>query len=151
MNIYYVYSYNREDGSPYYIGKGKNHRAFVKKRTIPIPKDKSRITFVYTNLTEEEAFVKEKQLIKLYGRKDLGTGILRNLTDGGEGISGAAEETRRKISESLMGEKHPMFGKKISEQTRKKISEAQKGKIHSEETKRKMSEARKGKLFPRTD
>ena len=35
------------------------------------------------------------------------------------------------------------IGKHISEETRKKMSEANKGKPHSEETKRKMSEARK--------
>jgi len=40
------------------------------------------------NLTEEEAFTWEEGLIKLYGRRDLKTGILYNLTDGGEGTSG---------------------------------------------------------------
>ena len=54
-----------------------------------------------------------------------------------------SEETRKKMSEAKKGENHPMFGKHISEETRKKMSEANKGKPHSEETKRKMSEARK--------
>ena len=46
------------------------------------------------------------------------------------------------------GENNPMFGKHHSEETRRKMSEANKislkGKHHSEETRRKMSEANKG-------
>lgn len=54
-----------------------------------------------------------------------------------------SEETKRKMSEAMKGEKAPWFGKKLSEETRRKMSEAQNGKKLSEETKRKMSEARK--------
>ena len=43
------------------------------------------------------------------------------------------------------GKKNPFFGKKHSEETRKKISEANKGKHLSEETRIKISEAQKGK------
>ena len=43
------------------------------------------------------------------------------------------------------GENNPMFGKNPSEETRKKISEANKGKPRSPETRQKMSEANKGK------
>ena len=41
------------------------------------------------------------------------------------------DETRRKISESMTGEKHPMFGKHFSEDTKRKMSEAHKGKIYA--------------------
>jgi len=88
MNDYYVYLYLREDGTPYYVGKGKGDRAFSNKRKFHKPKDKTRIIFHSKNLTEEEAFTIEKKLIAKYGRKDNDTGILRNLTDGGEGSSG---------------------------------------------------------------
>lgn len=49
-----------------------------------------------------------------------------NFTDGGDGTSGFkhSEETRKKMSESQKGENNPMYGKTLSEEARKKISEA---------------------------
>jgi hypothetical protein len=140
---YYTYAYLREDRTPYYIGKGQGNRAYRRsKKRINPPKDKSRIIYLKQNLTEEEAFKHEIYMIAVFGRKDLGTGILHNRTDGGEGGSGAivSEETRRKLSEAG---KSRIF----SEETRRKLSEASKGRTHSEETKIKMSEAAKGKTF----
>lgn len=67
----------------------------------------------------------ERYLISFYGRRDLGLGILCNLTDGGEGAP----------------------GKIVSEETRKKMSSKRKGKpctyIANQQTKKKMSESRK--------
>lgn len=37
------------------------------------------------DLTEEESVQKEMEFISLYGRKDVGTGILCNMSDGGDG------------------------------------------------------------------
>jgi len=89
MNIYYIYAYLRKkDLTPYYIGKGKARRAYEKQHTVSVPKDRTKIVFYQTNLTEIDAFKLEISYIKLYGRKDLGTGILLNQTDGGEGTSG---------------------------------------------------------------
>jgi hypothetical protein len=146
---YYTYAYLREDRTPYYIGKGKGNRAYKKKRgKINPPKDKSRIIFLKQNLTEAEAFKHEIYMIDVFGRKDLGTGILHNRTDGGEGSSGwvPSEETRRKISEASKGNTY-MLGKTLSEETKRKMSETRKGKTHSEETKKKQSEVKKGKTF----
>ena len=137
---YYTYAYLREDKTPYYIGKGKGKRIYSTNRIIKPPKDKSRVIYLKQNLTEEEAFRHEIYMIAVFGRKDLGTGILYNLTDGGDGASGLShsEESKIKMSEAKKG-------KSQSEETRRKMSEAKKNQ--SEETRRKISEAKKGKTF----
>jgi hypothetical protein len=154
---FYTYAYLREDRSPYYVGKGEGDRAYKKYRNVKPPKDKSRIIFLKQNLTEEEAFKHEIYMIAVFGRKDLGMGILHNRTNGGDGTSGrvVSEETKRKISIATKGENHPLYGKKHSEETKRKQSEIKRGKNHpfygkkhSEETKRKMSEKQKGEKSP---
>ena len=138
LHRFYTYAYLREDGTPYYIGKGKGNRInFSHNRRIAIPPQNRRI-FLKQNLTEEEAFKHEIYMIAVFGRKDLETGILRNLTDGGEGISNFkhSDETKQIISKI---NKKRIF----SDEHRKKLSSALKGKPKSEETKEKMKLARK--------
>ena len=67
-----------------------------------------------------------------------------NSTTGGEGYA-VSEETKKKLSESNKGEKNPNYGKQFSEKTKKKMSESQKGKYVSDETKQKISETLKGR------
>jgi len=57
-----------------------------------------------------------------------------------------SEEHRRKQSEAMRGEQHPNFGKQLTEETRQKMSKAHTGKIVSEETRQKMSKAHTGKI-----
>lgn len=61
------------------------------------------------------------------------------------GCKGHTEETKKKISKANKGEKNHNYGKKLSEETRKKMSESHKGKTLSDEHKRKIGEAHKGK------
>jgi hypothetical protein len=157
-NDYYTYAYLRKDGTPYYIGKGRGKRAFSKaRRNSPPPQE--RILFLKKNLTEEEAFRHEVYMIAVFGRKDLGTGILRNLTDGGEGASGkvVSEETRAKTRGKKrppeVGEKirQAKLGKKRDPETIRKMSEGRKGKgcrPCSEETKKKIGDANRGRSRP---
>lgn len=116
--MYYTYAYLREDRTPYYIGKGKGNRAYKKRNRVVLPPPKNRILILKQNLTEEEAFKHEKYMIAIFGRKDLGTGILRNLTDGGEGLSNPSEQTRKKKSEiakKQMANRSPEEKRKASE------------------------------------
>ena len=160
--MYYVYSYLREDYSPYYIGKGSGKRAYTKgPKEVKPPRDKSRVKIIKADLTEEEAFLLEKLYILMFGRVDLGTGILRNKSDGGDGSSGyiVSPEERKRRSERMKGVTRPQWiydkiaasntGKKASAETRAKQSAARKGKKCTEEHKRKVSEAKKG--FKHTD
>ena len=164
-NQFYVYHWLRRDGTPYYVGKGKGDRAYEKKRTMcSAPKDRSRIVLIAENLTEEDAFWLEIEQIAKYKRKCDG-GILFNLTTGGEGASGwkhapetiekmrlkkLDEEVRKKISESMRGEKNPNYGG-LTEEHAKKISATMRGtrigennpmhgRVHKESTRQKMAE-----------
>ena len=97
---FYTYAYLRSTdsnsgkaGTPYYIGKGQGDRAWERhtsrnNEVNSTPKDKSNIVIMETNLSEIGALALERFYIMWYGRKDIGTGILINLTNGGEGVSG---------------------------------------------------------------
>jgi hypothetical protein len=123
---YYVYAYLREDGTPYYIGKGKGDRAYKKSRAVKPPPE-NRILIVLQNLTEEQAFSNERDFITWYGRLDINTGILENRTHGGEGSSGFRHTDEWKIrlkTESIFATNNP--GKNKSKETQEKIRQKSK-------------------------
>lgn len=95
-----------------------------------------------TGLTQEQACSMEKELIRELRANDPAFGY--NLSSGGEnGWLGChhTAEARRRLSESKMGEKNPMFGRHLSEEHRAKISQGNLGKTKSPETIRRMCEA----------
>lgn len=129
MKEYYTYAYLREDKTPYYIGKGSNDRAYGDHKGYVFVPPIDRILILKYFDDENDAFKHEIYLINVFGRKDLGTGILWNRTNGGEGVSGAVftEETRNRMSKSRMGDKNHFYGKKHSIQTKEKISNTKRG------------------------
>jgi hypothetical protein len=121
--IYYTYAWLRVDGTPYYIGKGHGKRAWSFRRKGPNrPKDDTRVLILKQNLCESSAFKHEIYMISVFGRKDLGTGILHNRTNGGEGLSGFvySDEQRKVKSEQFKAQG-------FSEKHRKSLSLAQTG------------------------
>lgn len=142
-------------GTPYYVGKGRGNRAYSKNRKITRrPTDPSRIVFVAIGLTEHEAFQEETRLIKQHGRIDLGTGCLRNRTDGGEGQCGVILSEERKRYNSEWMKAHPNDGNRLlaitchTPEARAKAAASNRGKKRSDEFVRAQSERMKGKSHP---
>ena len=143
---FYVYAFLREDDTPYYIGKGTGNRAWSKRQFRPA--DMSRISILFENLTEPEAFSEEMRLITFYGRKDNGTGILRNLTDGGEGTSGYKHTGKKLSPEHIANLSAANTGKHRSPESIAKMSAAKIGKCQSPEHRANRSAAQIGENHP---
>ena len=157
LGEFYVYELQYPDGTPFYVGKGKGNRKnihFMKCDTQN--KFKQNIinkirrngedplsVVVEPNLSEGRAFEIEISLINYYGRRDNGTGILSNLTDGGEGTSG-----HKQSAEIVERVRQFNLGRKMSDETRKKLEphwEARKGVPRTPEVCEKLRQANLGK------
>ena len=131
---FYTYAYLRKDKTPYYIGKGCGYRAW-RNHGKPIERPpKERILILKNNLTEKEAFIHETYMIFIFGRRDIGTGILRNKSNGGEKSRAGGKGNFRE-------------GTKHKEKTKKLIGSYHKGKVISESQRQKLREANKGKKW----
>jgi hypothetical protein len=94
---YYSYVWLTELGMPYYVGKGFGNRAYIphSHQAIP-PVDRNRI-LIFPMKNESEALESEIELIRLFGRRDHGTGSLMNQTDGGRGLKNPSMEVRLRL------------------------------------------------------
>ena len=108
----YLYRHIRLDkNEPFYIGIGSDDsykRAYDKKSrnrhwNFVINKTAYEVDILMDGLTWEQACEKEKEFIKLYGRKDLNEGILVNMTDGGDGVLGSVvtEESKKSMADKI--------------------------------------------------
>ena len=126
---YYIYRHIRLDKEePFYIGIGtKNEKRHRKVETEYLRAySKDRLNSIWNKIvnktpyeveilleSDDYEFIKQKEreFISLYGRIDLGTGTLSNLTDGGEGVTKLSDESIKKKSERMTGENNPQWGK----------------------------------------
>jgi hypothetical protein len=150
-----VYRHSRgDDGSVFYVGIGTKSRPYTKSKRSAywkniVSKHGYSIEILAQNLSLEDAIDLEMLLIKEYGRKDIGTGILCNLTDGGEGTINVTLEVRKKLSERRRGVRTIPVGMIRNAEWCRKLSESKKGKVstfkgktHTEEAKTLIREKR---------
>ncbi len=145
MKVAYVYRHIRLDkNEPFYIGIGTDNnfkRAREKTRRSEfwnkiVSKTDYEVEILFENIDIEKAKKKEIEFISLYGRKNLYTGTLVNLTNGGDGAFGRvfshSEESKKKMSQTRKGMTSNRKGKKLSEELKKKLSDSKKGKTWDE-------------------
>jgi hypothetical protein len=151
-NNWYVYQHIRKDKNEiFYVGIG-NKKNFL--RAYEFRKDKRNkiwwnifnkttieVEILFNNLTKEDVSLKEKELIKKYGRIDLNEGTLCNMTDGGDGIWNCKrnEVTKKILSEQKKGSNNPQYGKKQSPELIEKRFKNIIGVKRSDETKKNQS------------
>lgn len=152
MNKFYIYEHVRVDTNEvFYIGKGtvnknnpygrsreKSRRSDLWKKIIN--KTDYKVNIVFEHESEIVVFDKERELIKKYGRKDLGLGPLVNFTDGGDGTSGAirSDEFKQKVSEYHTN-------KQVSEETKQLLRKKRAEQVITEEHRKNISNGLMGK------
>jgi hypothetical protein len=155
---YYVYElWDIIKNELFYVGKGCGKRSYshtsksnlaksdsnqFKKNVIRkmlLENNKPVTKYVFRTDDELSAYIEETRLIMLYGRRDIGTGFLTNLTDGGVGSLSPNDLTRAKLSKARLG-------KKDSTETRLKKAASSKNRIITNETRQKMSIVKLGKI-----
>jgi len=169
-NNYCLYRHIKLNGETFYIGISSNlKRPYEKLKRSSlwkkiVNKYGYEVQIIKQNSSKEEIYELEKILISWYGRIDLKTGTLANMTDGGEGVLNKSIETKQKISIAQLGNKNhrwgirgklnPQFGKSRTVEDIQKMkanhpdfsgkNNPNYGKKHSDNTKIKISLAQKG-------
>jgi hypothetical protein len=158
-NKYYLYRHIRLDkNEPFYIGIGtkRKHKHFsVKAEYNRAYETNRKESHIWNNIVSKTSFnveiifesnnydyikTKEKEFILLYGRININTGCLANLTDGGDGFIGYVRS-----KEQIEKHKKLMIGRTQTEEEKAKRKKSKEGYKHSEETKNKISQSNKGK------
>ena len=140
-----VYLHRRKDsGEIFYVGIGKQNRPYSKSKRNKFwnsiaEKCGWSVEIIYEDLSWDDACKKERELIKQYGRRDLGEGILTNMTDGGEGNQNIIY-----TPEWIEKQRISSTGRIQSEETKKKRALKQTGIKFTEQRKKNISESKKG-------
>ena len=157
--VYGTYYFYHE---PFYVGKGINGRALTHlkiahhnqhlnnkiKKIQRIMGYDPYIIIYNKEMNDIDAYSLEEQMISVIGRVNIKTGPLCNLTPGGMGTGSGensihygkklSDEARKKLSLAhtgiQSGKIHPLYGKPRSDETKKKISLANKGKFSGEDS-----------------
>jgi hypothetical protein len=127
----YVYVWLRPNGQPFYVGVGRKtrYKSLVRRNphTLSVIKIIGGISAVrkviYFVDSWEAGCLLEKYFIAKFGRSDLNSGILTNMTDGGEGT----------------------INKVVSEETKEAVAKANRNRIWTDASKKKTSEALVGR------
>lgn len=142
----YLYRHIRLDtNEPFYIGVGglltddgfyraykKTNRSVFWKNIVA--KTSYKVEIMLNDISYEEAMQREKYFINLYGRRNINTGILVNLTDGGDGCNNMkhSEEIKKIQSQRVSGISHPNYGKTTNDNTKEKIRLKLSGRTNKE-------------------
>jgi len=146
----YVYRHIRLDkNEPFYIGIGTDTnyaRAYSKHSRNKfwnrvINKADYEVEILFDNISKNEAKAKEIEFIKLYGKKIDKTGTLTNISDGGDGNSGGkhTEETKKRIAEANKYKDYSKVDRSYTQtiEYKQKISSINKGRKMPESMKEK--------------
>jgi hypothetical protein len=155
----YIYRHIRLDkNEPFYIGIGtdsKYQRAYSKQsRNIfwnrVVSKTDYEVEILLDNLTKDEAKIKEIEFIALYGKKIDKTGILTNISDGGDGNLGGkhTEEAKLKIGLSNKFKDYSKFDRSYmqTKEYKDKVSKINKGRKMPDSMREKTSERMKNRI-----
>lgn len=137
-NKIYIGITSRKPAYRWENGKGYRHNDYFTNAIKKYGWDNFKHEILFSDLTKEEACQKEIELIKLYKSNDKNFGY--NLSSGGENPFREikyvfTEEHRKNLSLSHIGKESCMKGKHFSEETKRKMSEARKGKYVGVESK----------------
>lgn len=152
---FYVYAhYTLDTNELFYIGKGRNKRAYRKTGRNKIwqsinKKHGHRVCILIDNLSESDALIQEILAIKEFNPR-------ANLTKGGEGVSNIPSSLKGTKRPEFAGKNNPMYGKKakhyMSEEDyinwKKNLSKSLKGRKKSEDFCKNLSRRNKGKANP---
>jgi hypothetical protein len=131
-NTMYIYIWRTPENTPFYVGltvragranpRNNGGRNWLTKQHLEkIGVDNVRVEIRFID-SKEEGQKLERELIKQFGRIDLGTGTLTNLRQGGEGVHSPTPEHREKMRQALLDPNHPVRSQEARQRLRQRLN-----------------------------